>query len=275
MVKQPLRKGWIVGSIPTSGSKIAMAFNRNRLRSAKFRNEVHWADSEDDSVLYRKLVKSLFGIFAVFTITILTLQFFGPQIFNALSLLSIDRWKKVEKQKRQTAAPTFQDLPKASKEKTINLSGFTEPSSTVRLFANGPEIMQTTSDNDGKFSFLSIKLIEGQNILFAKSTAPNKEESEKSDTLYIAYDIQKPVVLISSPKDGERIENVDSRVTVKGNVNEDATINVNAHNAVVDNSGNFQALISLKDGDNKIMVIAKDVAGNEATASITVNFNKL
>ncbi|OGC50202.1 hypothetical protein A2716_03260 [candidate division WWE3 bacterium RIFCSPHIGHO2_01_FULL_40_23] len=229
--------------------------------------------NEEDVVLYKKLLAAIFGIFAVLTLFLLTLQFLGPKIFSVYSLLSLDRQKKDE-EKLQSATPSFTDTPKATKSKFVTLKGFSEPQSKVKLFVNGPEADNTTSDQEGKFTFENVSLLEGQNIIFAKSEAPNKVESDKSETLYVIYDLKKPEIFITSPKNGEEIESVDSRIPVKGSVNEEASVFVNSHLTIVDSEGNFQTLIAVKEGPNVVKVTAIDTAGNESTSSITVKFDK-
>ena len=80
--------------------------------------------------------------------------------------------------------------------------------------------------------------------------------------------------MILSPNNGEEIASVDSRVLVSGTVNEESTVLVNTHFTVVDASGNFQTQLAVTGGENIITVTAKDLAGNEATSSIKIIFEK-
>lgn len=249
------------------------------INSKNFKKKFHYAlpkfsTDDEDKVLYKRLYSSLLGIIIVIVSTILILQFFGPLIFTALGYLSIDKWQKHEEPKSQTAQPHFSDVPKATKNKTITIKGFAEPKSAVKIYINGPEAKEVKADQEGNFVFDNLEMLSGQNIIFAKATQDGKTESTKSETIYVNYDKEKPEIVIISPKDGESIENVDSRITVKGNVKEEASVTVNSHLTIVDSEGNFQTLISVKEGDNKIIAVATDQAGNEATASITIKFDK-
>ncbi len=273
MVKQCFRKAWTVSSILTSGS-----INRN-MKINNQKNKFHYSRpslsaAEEDMLLYKKLIKAVVGIVLLLSLTFLTLEFLGPKIFSVLGLLSLDRFKKTIIKKVATQRPTFADLPNATKISKVTIEGYSELKSRVKLFVNGPEAYSTEVDSDGKFKFNDVNLTEGQNIIFAKATTPNKDESEKSDTVFVTYDNKKPEITISEPKDGVLIKNVDSRIKVKGMVNEPSSLTVNTHTTIVDASGSFETLISLKKGDNKIFLMAIDLAGNEASSSISVRYEK-
>lgn len=230
-------------------------------------------DTEEE-VLVKRLIGSTVGIILVLIFVVFGLQFFGPRVFSIFGLLSLDRLKKSSETKFQTQVPIFTDTIKATKNKTINLNGLSESNSKVKLFVNGPQTADTKADSDGKFSFSNVELIEGPNTIFAKAEGENKTESEKSETLSVVYDIKKPEVIIISPKDGENLESVDSRINVKGKVNEQCSVSINSHMTIVDSEGNFQSLISVKEGNNKIIVTATDLAGNQSTAAASINFDK-
>lgn len=229
---------------------------------------------DDDIVLFKKLVKAVVGIILVLVVTLGGLQFFGPKIFSIFGYLSLDRFKKQEETKAQTPRPSFADIKTATKEKKVGIQGFSEANAQIRLFVNGPEVGSTKADGEGKFSFNDIELLDGQNIIFTKAQSENKTESEKSETLFIDLDTKKPEITIEKPNDGQLIQSVDSRTTVSGKVNEEATVRVNSNQTVLDPEGNFETLVSLKGGENKIIISAIDKAGNEATKSIKVEFKK-
>jgi len=229
---------------------------------------------DEEKILVQKLLKSVAKIVGALVLTILILQLFGPKIFSVFGLLSLDRFKKDEVQKVKTNPPFFSDLPKATKDKEIDIQGFADSGSEVSLFVNGPKVATVTADGEGKFFFDSVSLVEGQNLIFAKATKDGKEESDSSQTIYLIYDIKKPEIVILSPNNGEEIASVDSRVLVSGTVNEESTVLVNTHFTVVDASGNFQTQLAVTGGENIITVTAKDLAGNEATSSIKIIFEK-
>ncbi len=240
-----------------------------RSARAKFNNTV-----DDDIVLFKRLIKSIVGIILVLVITLGGLQFFGPKIFSIFGYLSLERFKKVEVTKSQTPKPSFVDTSTSTKNKKISLSGYAEGNSQVKIFVNGPEAGSTKADNDGKFTFSDLELLDGQNIIFVKATSEGKDESEKSDTLFVSLDTKKPEISIEKPANDQEIQSVDSRTQVSGKVNEEATVKVNSNLTVVDTEGRFETLISLKSGENRIIITAIDKAGNEATSSVKVNFKK-
>lgn len=253
-----------------------MKYNIFRNKTSRFKQVKRFNPNFDneETVLLKKLLTSVGKIFLILTLLIFGLQFFGPKVFSIFGFFSLDRFKKKDSTQFQTQTPFFTNTVKASKEKFIKISGAAEIDSSVKLFVNGPEVKETKTGSDGTFTFEGVELIEGGNLIFAKATSSGKTESQKSETLTIVFDTKKPEIQLISPVNGQKISGVDSRVNIKGKVNEESAVTINSHQSVVDSEGNFSSLISLKKGNNTILIMARDLAGNESSISANIEFEK-
>jgi len=84
-------------------------------------------------------------------------------------------------------------------------------------------------------------------------------------------DTDEPTLKVTTPKDGAETSN--ETIEVAGTTDVSATVEVNGK--PVDNElGKFSTTVTLKEGDNEIVVTATDAAGNEAELTITVTRTK-
>lgn len=78
-------------------------------------------------------------------------------------------------------------------------------------------------------------------------------------------------LLISSPLNGATVTR--SSLTVRGKTAANAEVFVNELETKADASGNFSISVTLDEGENYIIVMANDAAGNVAEAELTVTYN--
>lgn len=157
----------------------------------------------------------------------------------------------------------------------MTIEGETASSTRVTVLNNGDEIATTQSTDDGTFS-ADITLNDGENVL--KATASNDSgTTEPSEPVTVILDQDKPELMISSPEDGWKTN--DMAVTVEGTVTDDtlASVKVNDKAANVNEDGSYSHRMLLDKGENVIKVTATDKAGNEQSKQITVHakFNEL
>lgn len=76
---------------------------------------------------------------------------------------------------------------------------------------------------------------------------------------------------ISQPTDGLVISL--PQFTVKGKTSAFAIVSVNDSELKADASGNFSTLLTLDEGENTIVIVANDSAGNYAEKELTVTYN--
>lgn len=240
----------------------------------KTRRRTAYKRVSKEKELFDRLRKTLTALIATVLILVLALTFFGPQIGSFFLLVSRNRNIADPEDIIPPTAPIFSQVPEATNQKNISLNGITEPGATVRIYVNGPEKERTTADNDGSFTFVDLKLGEGNNVIFAKAIDENGNESDKSKVFTIAFDDEKPEIEITTPQDGDEIKNLNRRVLVRGTLSEKADVTINARQAVVKPDNTFELLLGVDEGDVQIKVTATDKAGNKAETVISIKYEK-
>lgn len=94
------------------------------------------------------------------------------------------------------------------------------------------------------------------------SPAPNEPAGGSSTKISLS---------ISSPPNGATVTR--SSLTVRGKTAANAEVFVNELETKADASGNFSISVTLDEGENYIIVMANDAAGNVAEAELTVTYN--
>ena len=92
----------------------------------------------------------------------------------------------------------------------------------------------------------------------------------QSTTTTEAADVEPPLLEITSPEDGEELE--EKTVEFKGITEPGATVYAGPYEAEVDSEGNWHIVLVLQKGANGARFTARDAAGNESQASITVHY---
>ena len=222
--------------------------------------------------LRERLRSRMYGILIIFTLGILSLFIFAPQVGSLFGYFSKYRNDPGYTPTPKPIPPVFIDTPKAVNTDKIMLSGKVLPGSLVKIFVNGPEKASTTTGNDGVFTFSDIILNPGTNTIFAKSYDDRGNESESSEFLVINYDRSGPKITIESPKDGETVRNLDKRIEIKGKIDEKATITINEKTAIQKSDLSFIYLMTANEGEMEIKVEAVDLAGNKSTEEFKIKY---
>lgn len=90
------------------------------------------------------------------------------------------------------------------------------------------------------------------------------------------YQIQQPPELkVSAPKDGATVQ--EEMVTVKGETVPDADLTVNGEAVKVESNGKFETTLVLEEGENTIVIKAKDSSniGGEAEEKVQIFYEKI
>lgn len=179
----------------------------------------------------------------------------------------------IEKQEsRPILAPRLNPLATATASAEINISGFSQPGSTVKLFLRGVSIEETITDANGEFKFKSVHLKDGENEIYTEANDNQGTESEPSTTYKVTLDSEAPILEISQPEDGQRFFDKDSPITVAGKTEPGTDLIINNRFALIKDDGTFSATQSLGSGDNQIEILVRDDAGNETKKSLKVNY---
>jgi len=180
----------------------------------------------------------------------------------------------IKKDRFPPPPPYLKNIPEATNEDTINISGLSEPGATVTLFLNDNEVGSVIVDGEGAFSFENIKLSEGENKLYAKVEDRAQNESKPSKVYLIMLDKEPPQLEIESPENGETIKRKEERVVeIKGKTEPEAQVTVNSFWARVDNDGTFSYKLRLEEGENSIKIVSKDKAGNETKQELKLTYS--
>jgi len=233
------------------------------------------------SRLARRESRRLFlqsGIFIVLTVALLgMIVVWGvPAMVRFAGFLGEVKSSDQPIEESDTIAPFAPQLAipyEATTSAKIDVSGFAEAGSTVRLFNNGSKVEETEASDQGEFSFSQVSLNDGNNELTALSVDRAGNESAQSRSRNVVWDQQPPELEITNPiTDGGKATSEVKILTVEGKSSEDAKVYVNDRLAMTESEGTFTVRVNLNEGENQILVRAVDVAGNQAEESFVVSF---
>lgn len=222
----------------------------------------------------KQLYVSLFGILAVIFIALN----FGPSLIgtlgNVIDKITGKTGQQAEiKSNAQIQPPTLDPIPDATPSASITVTGKTDyPKGTVELYVNNSLFDQKDIDSTQVFKFENITLTTGNNSIKARMVL-NDKKSDFSDIQNVSYTKGAPKLDISFPSDHQSFNKADQQITVKGTTDSQNSISVNSFVAIVDNNGNFSYDLNLNNGDNKITVVATDIAGNTTPKDLTVSYS--
>jgi hypothetical protein len=89
-------------------------------------------------------------------------------------------------------------------------------------------------------------------------------------TTEVAVDTVPPLLTITSPGEGAELE--EKIVTFRGLTEPGAQVFAGRYEAEVDPEGNWELVLVLSEGPNTARFTARDAAGNEAQAAVTVSY---
>lgn len=228
---------------------------------------------DHETQLRKKIKRLLIGIILIPVVTLVAFTYFGPTIGYILGLLSVNRNYQGPKDQLAPIKPFFKDALRATNKNTLSLTGFAEPGSVIKVFANGPETGSTIVTSDGIFIIDQISLIKGKNTIYVIAYDQNQNASDRSDDLIVIYDTDKPKIEITTPKENETIKNLDARILVTGKVNEKCIVKVNEKFAILKPDLTFEIFIgAANQGKQEIKVEAVDDAGNKEEKSFKVTY---
>lgn len=216
--------------------------------------------------LNKILLKRLLAIFIIGTMSVIGVVKYAPKIGSIFGLISVNRNDTITPPEANTPPPIFLGVPEAVNKTKIDLKGSSVPKTKIELFVNGPKEASVLTDISGEFLFTNVKLNEGKNTIFAKAN------ETKSDVITIRYDNEKPKIELETPKNGEKIENLNNRVEVIGKINEEATVKVNGRVAIQRPDNSFSILLGVREGNLEIIIEATDLAGNKSEEKLNVTY---
>lgn len=170
--------------------------------------------------------------------------------------------------------PRFNSLPEYTKESSLGLSGFAEPGSTVEIFLNEAATGTVVTTAEGTFNFSSLNLHQDKNEIYAMATDEAGNKSQPSSRIMVIFDNTAPKLEITEPADGATFKGEKKRrITILGQTEENISLAINERRVILGSEGNFSSEFLLADGENKIKIVAADLAGNQTEKEIKITFS--
>jgi len=172
------------------------------------------------------------------------------------------------------APPVLDQLPTATTSAKIDIRGYGESQTEVTLYRYGNELSESVIGDDGNFAFSDLPLEEGENSFYVVAIDSSGNESGQSNRVTILYDTTPPELTMATPLDGTQVYGELKRnIEVRGVTDPEAEVMINDYFSVVGSDGSFSTRLKLEEGDNIIVVIASDEAGNETKEEIHVRYS--
>lgn len=148
------------------------------------------------------------------------------------------------------------------------ISGSAEPGSAVFLTLNGESAADVVAAEDGSFSIPDVTLAKGENKLSAIAIDQAGNKSTTSTEIILLYVTEPPKLQIQSPTDHQQTS--DKSITVAGETSPGARLTINDRLVIVNSDGKFSTQYNLSSGNNVLVIIASDRAGNQTRKELTV-----
>ncbi len=234
-----------------------------------------------DSRLNRKKIKqgknqiyrSLIGI----VILLFLLINFGPYLISSAGrIIDTVTGKSGQDAKIETKdfePPILDPLPAAVASAFIDITGRSfYQDGEVELFLNGSKYKSEPVDQNSDFEIKDVKLSEGENLLKVRMVK-DEQKSEFSQDYKISFVNDAPKLEIEKPADRASFSKADQDITISGKTDPENTVRINDFIAITDSDGNFSYILKLKDGENRIKIVATNLAGKTSEKEIIVSYS--
>lgn len=168
--------------------------------------------------------------------------------------------------------PTLSPVAIATNSAQIKIEGYGEAETELTLLVNGRDVKQTMLPADGNFSFDDIELDEGLNTIYATVKDSAGNESNPSNELSVSYNKDAPKLEVSEPQDGQSFGRSQQEIMVNGKTDPGNQVTINERFVPVTDEGTFTFAVRLSDGENTLVIVARDAAGNETKLERKVTF---
>jgi hypothetical protein len=166
--------------------------------------------------------------------------------------------------------PEISDLPNATNSAIILITTKATSGKNLSIYINDQLKKEILLQEDSVES--EIELSPGENSIYLLLKDPKTRETKKSVIYKVIYKNKKPFLEITSPKDQEKFSKED--IQVMGKTEKEVFVRLNELPIVTDTEGKFSYNLKLKEGENKIIIVAQDIAGNIETKELTVIYQK-
>ena len=163
-------------------------------------------------------------------------------------------------------------IPVATNSSRIFVGGTVVNFDQVEFYLNGDLVKESSLLSSDSFIEEIGDLVKGQNEVFVIGKLKDSDEEKKSNIFTVFYKSDKPKLDIKEPQDNSKTSNLE--IKIMGETDKETYIKVNDLPVVVDAQGVFQTMVKLKEGENKIAIIAQDVAGNSEEKILILTYEK-
>jgi len=223
--------------------------------------------------LYKKLFKPIalsLGAVLFFYFWMITVL---PNINIVWDLFKTNKSAVTSEDKIPPAKPFLADVPETTNKDTIDIKGYAEVGSDVKLFINGRETQKTLSDNDGTFAFNNVPVNRTNMEVYVLAEDSNGNVSDPSDNKTITYDNTPPKIAITKPEDNS-VNEISNVYKIIGRTDEKCTVKVGNEIAPALYDNSFFSYVSLNEGGNNFTIEATDKAGNTSKMDLYINYSK-
>jgi hypothetical protein len=229
---------------------------------------------EQEQIIYRRVL--IIGSIIVFVIVILL--FWGLQIFVRLAEFLGVFWgasqvPSVSQDVIPPFTPILEGIPIATNSARLPFRGVAEAGSSVEIFLNSELKKKLLVGQDGSFLVEDLNLVEGENRIEVRSSDSAGNNSPLSSPSVVIFDKTAPPLELWEPQDKAVFVGEKREIKVVGQTEPQTTVTVNGFWTIIDQDGKFSYSLSLSQGENKIMIIAQDIAGNKIEREKTVYYN--
>lgn len=174
-----------------------------------------------------------------------------------------------------STAPILDRLPEFVKASDLVFHGRVpafalKPDSIISVSLNGKLITSMTIGPDGFFGGVPLQLQDGPNIIEATLLEGTTEIASTSHT--VVLDMEAPKITILRPTKGQAIEG--DEVIVEGSTEAAADVTINDRALRPNPDGSFTERVLAAPGPFKLVIVAKDKAGNETKTEINVTVSE-
>ncbi len=168
--------------------------------------------------------------------------------------------------------PRLDNLPEATNEAQLKITGFSQSGYEIQIISNGRQKGQALTGGDGRFE-ASINLEIGTNTVSATAKDPKGATSPGSDETKITFDTTAPHLTIFEPTAGQTFHGDQKTAKISGQTEPLSTLTVNDIFVPLDQNGGFNYNFGLSQGDNDVKIVSTDKAGNKTTNSLKITYS--
>lgn len=201
---------------------------------------------------------------------------FGLKLLVGFSLL-VDKIRgnspvTTQAQNSELTPPILDPQPEATYSATLSISGKGLAKTQAIIYINDIQMKKVPVEDDNTFLLPNFPVDEGDLTISTKLLDAKGNVSELSNLIKITIDRKPPVLEITKPSDGTKIQDGTKKVIIEGKTDEDAKLTINDRIAIVRMGGGFSYSMPLSDGDNTLNVVAIDPAGNRTTVQLKISY---